>query len=164
MARHLSFAALAVLLVAAASPSAFANGSPDKPASLGIGLGSGTGASGLSAKYVLTSTTALQANIGGWAVGYLDYGGLAVSADYLLLRGPMASGGPVDVKWNLGLGVGVGLYENLSALSVAAVAGAEFILRQVPIDIVLEARPIFGVSPEAGFAVFRITFHVRYWL
>ncbi len=160
--RHI--AAAAAVLAAHQLASTFAAGSPDKAGSFGVGLGTGTGASGLSAKYNLTDGTSIQANVGTWGSDYTTYGGLALSADYLLMEGKLAGGAAVQVNWNLGVGLGAAFWADTMYLAGAGVAGLEFNLRKFPIDVVLEARPIFSISPSSGFGRVAVTGHLRYWL
>lgn len=144
-------AALSVPGVAAASP-------PGGP--FGIGLGGGTGPSGLSMKYH-TGGTALQGVIGWGGVGD-DGGYLAVSADFLLEQPEFAGGQGLSLAWNYGLGANVGVGDAL-ALGVSAIAGLEFNIQPVPIDIVLEIRP--GISLLPGFDVSLLNGggHIRYY-
>lgn len=136
---------------------------PRGGAKFGIGVGGGLGVSGLSGKFWLGNTNALQLVVGAWGVGRYDWGygyGLGVGADYLWEMPVLTRADPVIVAWNLGAGATVGATDP-GWVGVSGVAGLEFDFQPVPIDITLEYRPGFGILP--GFAVDLVNFtgHAR---
>lgn len=147
-------------LLALAMPGVAAAAPPGGP--LGIGLGAGTGASGLSAKYH-AGGTALQGVVGWGGIGGDGGDGyLAVSADFLLEQPELVSGPGLSLAWNYGLGANLGLGDAFG-LGVAAVAGLEFNIQPVPIDIVLEIRPGISLLPGFDLSLLNGGGHIRYY-
>jgi hypothetical protein len=107
----------------------------------GLGLGVGTASGGISIKHFLTDGTAVQGVIGAW--GGWGYSGLGLSADYLFEMPYIAETDDLDVAWNIGPGLGLGIYSGPNLITVAAsgVLGLELGFNPVPIDIVFEYRP-----------------------
>lgn len=140
---------------------------------LGLGLGAGTFATGLSAKYFLDRPLAVQGNVGWWRNPYYCtrnacYGGgdsLSLSADLLFEQAPFAGNAQVQVAWAIGGGVGFGIddFDNQVGLGAAFVAGLEINVDVIPLDVVIEYRPGFVFLP--GFAIDAVNFtgHVRYY-
>lgn len=134
---------------------------------LGIGLGSGTLSNGLSIKYFLNDSNALQLVAGTWGGGGIkdrfgDFGGLGVGGDYLYELPVLASASFVDIAWNLGAGVGLGLDDDALGLAGAFIAGLEFNFIPVPLSLVLEYRPTVGVLPGFGLDLIDFTGHLRF--
>lgn len=139
--------------------------SPTTAGSLGVGLGSGTWANGLSARYNLTAGTAVQANAGNYAAyGKAKSLGFALSADYIAYRHTLKRAGPVDIGYNLGVGVGLGAFSNATLVRAAGVAGLEFNLNKFPLDVVLEFRPNVQIVPTVDLHLVYLTGHIRYYL
>jgi hypothetical protein len=121
LAMMVAVAAAAALLFDATP--AHAKGGVRDPGNVGIGIGAGTLASGLSLKY-FQGDTALQGNIGINAANRSrsnDW--LSLGFDYLFEQPSLT--GDTDY-WILG---------------VSGVAGLEFLFNAVPIDFVIEYRP-----------------------
>jgi hypothetical protein len=134
----------------------------------GVGVGSGTLANGLSFKQFLEGSRAVQANLGSLGLGrfgdrFGGYGGIALSADYLLPFGYLVRSGFIDVAWNAGAGVGLGVSTSKERAEVAAsgVLGLELLLVPAPVDLVIEYRPVVGVIPGFGIDVLDFTAHLR---
>lgn len=129
----------------------------------GIGIGSGTLAHGLSGKYFLSDKLAVQANIGSFG-NYKHYGGTAISADVVFAM-PLLASGEVDLGWNVGAGGGFASYDSASITAFTGLVGLELLIDQIPIDLVLELRPIAltngGLHILSGFA--DLTGHLRYY-
>jgi hypothetical protein len=139
--------------------------SPMAAGALGLGLGSGTWASPLSARYNLTKTTAVQANVGSYgAYGTTSTLGLALSADYIAMRNVAKRTSVVTIGWNLGVGAGLGAFSNVTHVRIAGVAGLEFNFNNLPVDIVLEFRPNAAILPIVDLHIVLLTGHVRYYL
>jgi len=142
---------------------------------IGVGIGTGTFASGLSLKYFPDSAFAVQGNIGLWRSRWWGknnrdyyYGGgdsLAVSIDALFEQGVFAGKGDIDLARNFGLGGGLGLsYYNYSIGAAAAgILGLEILINVIPIDIVLEFRPTILIVPTVHFDLVDFTGHIRYY-
>ncbi len=142
---------------------------------IGVGLGTGTFASGLSLKYFADPTFAIQGNIGLWRDrwwgknrDYRYYGGgdsLALSVDALFEQGVFAGNGDIDLAWNFGLGAGLGLsdYNNSIGVAGAGVLGLEILINVIPIDLVLEFRPTVQIVPDVRFDLIDFTGHIRFY-
>ena len=148
-----TFAALLLPAVAQAAP----------PGDFGIGVGGGLGVSGLSMKAPF-GPVAVQGVIGtyGWN-GYYDDDRLGVSVDLLWSQPEFASGGPVNLAWNIGFGGAVGVGRNDPLVGISGVAGLEFIVQPAPIDIVLEYRPGIILSPGTDVELVNFSGHIRYY-
>ncbi len=145
------------------------------PGNVGVGLGAGTFASGLSLKYFPDSAIAFQGNIGAWRgywLGskrdYRDYGGrgsLALSADVLFEQPTFAGNGDIDLAWNFGLGGGLGLsdYRDTIGFAAAGILGLEILINVIPIDLVLEFRPTVLIVPDVYFDFVDFTGHIRFY-
>jgi hypothetical protein len=148
---------------------------------LGIGGGSFSGASaggGLSGKYWLTDTSAVQATISGTGTGILvgyTYSSSAISADYLIEMPVIASKDELELGWNFGPGVGVAQWTSgpysATTFGVSAVLGLEVNLKVLPIDIVIEYRPLMlmgesyawmGTSTN-NLILVNTSSHIRYY-
>jgi hypothetical protein len=108
-----TLAALLLPAVAQAAP----------PGDFGIGVGGGLGVSGLSMKAPF-GPVAVQGVVGtyGWN-GYYDDDRLGVSVDLLWSQPEFASGGPVNLAWNIGFGGAVGVGRNDPLVGISGVAG-----------------------------------------
>jgi hypothetical protein len=150
------------------------------PGRFGIGIGSGTIANGLSAKYFMTGNHALQFNLGtfggrGIKHRWSRFGGFGFSADYLFEMPAIArAGNTFELAWNLGAGFGIGFddndheyknkrYHSYTAFAAAFVLGLEFNFIAVPLDIVLEYRPTFFLAPYVAVNPVDFTAHIRFY-
>ncbi len=142
-------AVCALLLAAPTLAGAQMNTEPvGEGADLGIGLGSGAYTSGITGKAYLDEQTALQLFVGGLG-SYGRYGcgfacGFAISGDYVgefsdLLEEVEAG------KLFLGAGGG-GFYYNFAGagFGVNGVFEIGWHFRQVPVELILDIRPILG--------------------
>ncbi|MEZ4459594.1 MAG: hypothetical protein R3E66_07650 [bacterium] len=170
---------LVFILSLLAADSAFAEGwkggmTIRSAGNVGVGLGAGTLASGLSLKYFADSNFAIQGNVGWWRSRWWGcdnrrcYGGgdaLAVSADAIFEQPVFAGNGSVDLAWNFGLGGGLGLsdYNNNIGAAAAGILGLEVLINVIPIDIVLEFRPNILVVPDVAFDLVDFTGHIRFY-
>ena len=128
---------------------------PEKGGSLGVGLGGGLGVSGVSLK-LATDSAALQGMVG------FSNGGLGVGLAFLLEQPTIATvGSAVDVAWNVGVGGSLGVGSPI-LLGASGVAGLEFNVRPVPLDVVLEYRPGLLISPF-DLELVNFSGHVRYY-
>jgi hypothetical protein len=124
---------------------------------VGLMLGEPTGA---SLKYWLTDKAALDAGVG-WS--FSDQDDFHIHADYLYHLFDLI---PVDqgrLPVYFGGGPRVKFRENRDNLfGIRAVAGLAYLFENQPIDIFLEAGPIFDVTPD--FEVkFTAAIGARYW-
>ena len=164
----------AFLSVALFASSASAQMQIKQGGNFGIGVGAGTFATGLSMKYFLSNATSVQGNIGWWRGGYFCNNSrrscgfyrdaLALSADFLLERGPLVGDGDVTLDWEIGAGAGLGFDDDGDVgIGVAGVAGLQVNIHAIPIDIVLEYRPGFYLIPGFGLDLVNFTGHIRYY-
>jgi hypothetical protein len=136
--------------------------------SFGVGLGSATGAAGISLKKGAGPGFAYQGVIGTWR-GWGDdwhFGGdsLAVAGDFLYQMPSLASGAVVDLSWNYGLGAGLGVHsEGGVAVGGSGVLGLQFDFVPAPIDLALEYRPGLYVTDRLHFAIIDFSGHLRFW-
>jgi len=164
----LGFAAIVML---APSSAAADFGTPRQ--GFGLGIGMGTGASGLSGKFMM-GPGAIQAVVGFW--GGRDGGdhsgpgrprldGVALSVDYLFEMPTLAKSQYFNLDWCFGLGGGVGVSTGGGApgVAVAGIAGLEFNFTRVPLDVAIEYRPSVGILPGPYIALIGFTAHVRLW-
>ena len=148
------------------------------PGRFGLGLGAGTIANGLSAKYFVDRQNALQFNLGAFGGRGADhrwhrFGGFGFSADYLFEMPAIAKAGQAfELAWNIGAGLGVGFdddeydhkddhYHDYFALAASFVLGLEFDLIPIPLDIVLEFRPGLLLVPYIDLDLVDFTAHIR---
>ncbi|TNF24292.1 MAG: hypothetical protein EP329_25200 [Deltaproteobacteria bacterium] len=175
MHRILSRVALALTLTTAlATIAPTAQAAPDKIRStgkIGLGLGSGTLANGLSAKWYMGTDHALQFNLGSFGGGGIDHrwhrvAGFAAGVDYLLeLPDIVTAGNAFVLGWNAGVGGALGVADGHAdlAVAVAGIVGLEFRIIPVPIDIVLEFRPGLLIIPDVDFDAVDFTAHIRFY-
>lgn len=148
------------------------------PGRFGLGIGSGTIANGLSAKYFVDKRNAFQFNLGSFGGRGFDnrwhrFGGFGFSADYLFEMPTIAKAGQAfELAWNFGAGLGVGFdddeydhkddhYHDYFALAASFVLGLEFDLIPIPLDIVLEFRPGLLLVPYIDLDLVDFTAHIR---
>jgi hypothetical protein len=161
-----SLTPVAVALALATLPGlAHAGADHRRAGKFGIGLGGGTNTGGVSAKYWMGDSTALQLVAGGYGKWGSGSSGLGLNADYLLEMPALTEAGPVEIAWNVGAGAGVGLFPaaDVVAIQGAGVAGLEFALIPVPLDITLEYRPTIGITPNVGLDLVNFTGHIRWF-
>lgn len=143
---------------------------------IGVGLGAGTFAAGLSLKYFTDQSLAIQGNIGEWRSRWwgrcndrycYDGGGdgIALSVDVLFEQDVFAGNGNVDLGWNAGVGGGLGVsdYRDETAAAIAGILGLELLINVIPIDIVLEFRPSVMIVPDIHFDLIDFTGHIRFY-
>ncbi len=138
----------------------------DKPGTIGIGLGATTFASGLSGKYYMSDSFALQGAVGTYGAGadrFSNFGGIAVGIDGLVENSALTRNEIFSLDWNFGLGAGVGLFEDTLGLAVSGVVGLEFNFVPIPIDLVLEYRPGLLVVPDVGIELVDFSGHIRFY-
>lgn len=133
---------------------------PERGGPVGVGLGGGFGVSGLSVK-MAGQGSALQLMVGPYGLGR-GGDGLGVGLDFLLEQPTFATADVLDLAWNLGLGGSLGVGGDDVLIGVSGVAGLEFNLRPIPIDVVLEYRPGLRLSP-AGLDLVNFSGHIRYY-
>lgn len=148
-----------------------------KAGNLGVGVGSGTLATGFSGKYYADDKTAYQFNVGIHRTIRAFYGdALALGFDYMLEQPDLFNDGRFGIAWSVGPGLSLGYSEgrvrDYFLLGVSAVVGLEFLIEKIPIDFVIEYRPSififndnFNDRGRDGFDLDLIEFggHVRYF-
>ena len=139
----------------------------------GLGIGSGTGATGISGT-VMAGPGAFQGVAGFWGHGdssgpgpgqYKSIDGVALSLDYLFEMPSLATTQYFNLDWSFGLGGGVGVATSGGSpgVAVAGIAGLEFNFTKVPFDITIEYRPAVGLLPDVGIGLVGFTAHLRVW-
>ena len=151
------------LLLAAAGP-ARAEGLRHA-GNFGLGLGGGTYGGGLSAKYFASDTMAFQGTLNAWANS--NSSAIIMNGDYLVEMPDLANLDGMDIGWSVGPGVGLGLVTvddyNSVTLGISGLAGLEFNLKVIPLDIVLEYRPRLLLIDTVDFDLVTFGGHVRYY-
>jgi len=162
MLRH-AVAVLTLASAALASAPAMAGATHRSAGHTGVGLGGGTTSGGISVKHFLSDTSAVQGVVGGW--GGWNNGGIGLSADYLYEMPALAETADLTVGWNVGPGVGLGLYAPTDSvgLAVNGVLGLELAFGPIPLDLVVEYRPTLSVVPGVGFDFINFTGHLRWF-
>ena len=134
---------------------------------VGLGIGSGTIANGLSVKW-MTGPGAIQGVVGFWGGGgvkdrFSNVGGVAGSVDYLFEMPTLTSTPYFTIDWSFGLGAGIGVPTTNGKLgaAVSAIAGLEFNFTRVPLDFVVELRPSVAIIPDAGLPRVSYPAHLR---
>src|SRR5262245_17136014 len=140
----------------------------------GLGIGSGTGATGVSGK-LMVPPGAFQIVLGFWGHGddgngpgprqYTHLDGIALSVDYLFEMPSLARTQFFNLDWSFGLGGGVGVATGggTPGVAVAGIAGLEFNFTKIPLDVTIEYRPAVGLLPGVGIGLVGFTAHLRVW-
>lgn len=148
---------------------------------LGIGGGSFSGASvggGLSGKYWLSDTSAVQGTLSGSGsslnFGY-SYSSSGISADYLIEMPVITNNEELELGWNFGPGVGIAQWTSgtysATTVGLSAVLGLEVNLKVIPIDIVIEYRPLIPIGESYSWMgtstnqviLVNTSSHIRYY-
>lgn len=142
MKRSLLLAAAASLLLAlpasATETSYFA-----RPGRFGLGLGGTNLVSGLTGKFFVAPSFALQATVGYWYGYYGEagyYPGPTVGLDGIFEMSRLAENDAVSLNWNLGVGATVVLGSPFLG-GVEGIVGLGLQIKPVPFEFVLELRP-----------------------
>lgn len=150
------------------APEAVAASEARQPGNFGIGLGVGY-AAGLSGKYILDSSSAIQATLGTFGAFDGDVDGVALGTDYLFEMPAFVAEDAIELAWNVGVGGGVAFFDDDDvdndanfALSVQGVLGFEVNFVPIPFDIVIEFRPELRVLEEPDFDI-DLGAHLRYY-
>ncbi len=171
-----SLAVAALTLGALALAAAAHAGAVRHAGNIGVGLGgagsfgnAGVGGGGLSVKYFTSDSMAIQGLVN--ARGGSGYSWLGLNGDYLLEQPALGNPEGLEIAWCVGPGLGLGLAtydtaggtESWVAVSAGGVAGLEFNLEVIPLDIVLEYRPSLVLLPDLEFALVNFGGQVRYY-
>ncbi len=104
----------------------------------GVGLGGGTGTSGITGKYYLSEPMAIQAQLGSQQ-GY----GFALGVDVVFELPPVLyKNGDIKTPWYVGGGVALWSYDSYSAIFFSGVVGLAFQFQKIPLEIAIEWRPL----------------------
>ena len=120
--------------------------SQDKKMGAGIILGEPTG---LSFKYWLTGTTALDAGLT-WS--FIDENAFQIQADYLIHNFKLFNIPNGNLPFYFGIG-GRLKFSNEVKLGVRVPLGIAYIFLDEPIDVFLEVVPILDLLPETDFTI-----------
>ncbi len=175
--KKLSVALVVGLFVALAVPAtAAAQAGEGRLDGFGVGLGYGTGITGVSLKTQLGDARAFQAVIGCWGGYRNECYGIGGSADLLFNMPIITDEGSVALAWNVGGGGSIGFRDDGWArhphrdrrghsmwLAGQFVAGLEFLFPSVPLDLVIEWRPHLYIVPSIWLHFENFGFHVRYY-
>ncbi len=131
---------------------------------VGIGLGSSTLSSGVSAKWHAKSGSGLQLVVGPWGIGPSNFGSstLAVNLDGIRDMQQIGNLGPINVGWSLGGGAGVA-FGTYPVVAAAFVAGLNFKLEPVPLELALEYRPRLQLLQSIDVDPLNASGHLRWW-
>jgi len=132
-------------------------GYPDRR--IGVGLMAGE-PSGVSLKYWLSEDSAIDAGVG-WS--FHDDDDFHFHADYLFHLFDLIPFDPGRMPVYFGGGARVKIRDHRDDLfGLRAVAGVEYLFEKVPVDLFVEAGPVFDVAPD--FEVrFTAAIGARYW-
>jgi hypothetical protein len=114
----------------------------------GIGLGGGTLSNGLTAKYYLDESSAVQAVLGisGW--------GFSLGADYVFEFDPVYKHKSGELFWGVGGGAGAVFYDvgidSATVFGVSAVIELGWHFKSIPLEIVTDWRPTYFVGDFIG--------------
>jgi hypothetical protein len=110
----------------------------------GLGLGGGTFSSGVTVKHYLREGLAVQGVAG---FGY----GATLGADVVKEFAPLVDVPEGQLVWGLGGGAAIVSYGHAGLLGIAGVAELAWHFEDVPVEIVLDWRPVF-VSGDASIS------------
>jgi len=127
--------------------------------SFGVGLQLGYPGNGLSFNYFTTEAHSVQAGLSVWS--HSDSASIATRADYLFWQAPIASPEFADVLWYFGPGASLflssldrkGKDKDELGVGFEFPVGIGFRFVKVPIDLNLEAVPIFGFLGNDAFNI-----------
>ncbi len=112
---------------------------------LGVGVGGGTIANGLTAKYYLTENTALQVML-----GQRFRHGVSVGADYVMEFAPLAKGGAGRLFWGAGVGAGLLLYDvgvnQSNIIGVSGIVELGWHFQALPLELIVDWRPTYFIG------------------
>lgn len=155
--RTFGMAAVAALVLMVMVPAdALAGGSAARSGALGVGLGQGTRVWGLSIKTV-RGGTGIEVVGGRMGDGY----GLNISS--LFEIPPLASGDILEFGVNLGAGGALGVGGGGVYASAGIVAGLEFNLVPIPLDIVVDFRPTLDILQDFNVSLISFGGHIRFY-
>lgn len=118
----------------------------------GLGLGTGTLATGLTGKYYFQETFALQGTAGLW---YWRGPGVNFNLDAIFEMPKIYSNNTINLNWHLGFGGALGFYGRRYSyaydratyegigIGVEGVAGFAMQIKPVPLELVIDVRPTY---------------------
>lgn len=143
-----------------------------QPGALGLGLGVASRASGLSAKWYASETSAVQGVLGLRDAGRGRGEALAASADYLFEQPLLLDDPSVALGWYVGpgayLGTANGTFPDGTEwrelwVGAGATLGLQMLIRPSPVDVVLEFRPDLQILPAVDLNLVGFGGHIRYF-
>lgn len=145
-------APLLAILASLPSPALARSPRIQEPTHLGMGLGIGSLAYGVSAKYYIDSTGSIQGNMGIQPTQSRSRNGdiFAIGADYLFEFGAFASANNIDLALGVGPGVSVAVTTlGYAAFDVNACFSAQILFHELPLDFAFEYRPALRYKSTA---------------
>jgi len=131
--------------------------SQNKGFGLGVILGEPTG---VSAKYWMSSTTAIDAAL---AWSFVDKGALHIHADYLFHNFQLISlEGKSKLPVYYGIGARIKFGDDDTRLAVRIPVGIDYLFGDAPVDIFLEVVPMLELIPKTKFQ-FNAALGARYF-
>lgn len=112
----------------------------DRPGKLGLGVELGE-QNGVTAKYWLDARQALDAGLGESDGDFSFHAGYLIHAFDLLPKPPQGA---------LEAHAGLGIRERYDQFGLRAVGGAGYWVENHPVELFLDAGPIFRMTPDAG--------------
>jgi hypothetical protein len=132
-------------------------------AGVGVGLGSATVSSGVSLKWAAEKGGALQLVVGPWTNGFSAFDGIGINLDALKEFKGIGSIGPITIDGNLGGGGGIAMGEGSLGVAGSGIAGLDFGLKTVPLELALEYRPTISIIPGVALDPVSFSGHLRWW-
>jgi hypothetical protein len=150
--------AMGLLLAAALPIAAQAQDKVREPGNIGLGLGGNIFGAGVSGKYFIDESNAVQGLVG---LGYSSTS-LTVSADYLYNFPPFVQEEDLSIGWYAGFGGALVL--GASVLGVTGIVGVDVDVDEVPLDLFVEYRPsLYFMTIGSGFRGDSFGAGVRYY-
>lgn len=142
---------------------------------IGLGIGAGTSAAGVSAKLWVNERLAFQGVVGAAferghqrSTTLVETGagaqtGLGAGVDVLVEGNSFFEVDDVELGWSAGGGAGLWATDDLG-IAVGGVVGLELGFLTVPLDLVVEYRPRVLLLPSPAMDWFSLSGHVRWYL
>ena len=149
---------LGLALLAAVPTGSQAQQKVREPGNIGLGIGGNGFGGGLSGKYFINESNAIQGIVG---LGYYSTS-LNLSADYLYNFSPFVQQEELSVGWYAGFGGALLLGQ--STIGASGIVGVDVDVDEVPLDVYFEYRPSLYFQPfDSGLYLVSFGGGVRYY-